>query len=89
MLNLLNQRQGAPSGQQVVVGIHVLLIRSLFDDGILRRLFWRVSLVKSTSGHKASHALTTSGCIGSLPEIQPTFNSHTPRPGRRLTPTHF
>ena len=29
-----------------VVGIHVLLTRSLFDDGILRRLLLRVSLAK-------------------------------------------
>src|SRR5262249_44101719 len=32
-----------------VVGIHVLLIRSLFGDSILRRLLRRVSLAKPTS----------------------------------------
>jgi hypothetical protein len=32
-----------------VVGIHVLLTRSLFGGGILRRLLLRVSLAKSTS----------------------------------------
>ena len=32
-----------------VVGIHVLLTRSLFGDGILRRLLLRVSLAKPTS----------------------------------------
>ena len=31
--------------------------------------------------HKASHALITSGSIGSRPEIQPTINTHRPRPG--------
>jgi hypothetical protein len=31
--------------------------------------------------HKASHALITSGSIGSTPEIQPTINTHRPRPG--------
>jgi hypothetical protein len=32
-----------------VVGIHVLLTRSLFGDGILRNFLLRVSLAKSTS----------------------------------------
>ena len=32
-----------------VVGIHVLLTRSLFGDGIPRRLLLRVSLAKPTS----------------------------------------
>jgi hypothetical protein len=32
-----------------VVGIHVLLTRSLFDGGIPRRLLLRVSLAKPTS----------------------------------------
>jgi hypothetical protein len=39
--------------------------------------------------HKASRALITSGYIGSSPEIQPTINTHRPRPGQRLSPTHF
>jgi hypothetical protein len=30
---------------------------------------------------KASHALNTSCYIGSSPEIQPTINTHRPRPG--------
>jgi hypothetical protein len=32
-----------------VVGTHILLTRSLFGDGIPRRMFRRVSLTKSTS----------------------------------------
>jgi hypothetical protein len=39
--------------------------------------------------HEASRALITSGYIGSLPEIQPTINTHRPRAGQRLSPTHF
>jgi len=39
--------------------------------------------------HKASRALITSGYIGSLPEIQPTINTHRPRAGQRLSPTYF
>jgi hypothetical protein len=31
--------------------------------------------------HKALHALTTSGYIGFSSEIQPTINTHRPRPG--------
>jgi hypothetical protein len=34
---------------QEAAGIHVLLTRSLFGDGILRRLLLRVSLAKLTS----------------------------------------
>ena len=46
----LNERQREP--QEVtkeIVGIHVLLTRSLFGDGILRSLLLRVSLAKPTS----------------------------------------
>jgi hypothetical protein len=39
--------------------------------------------------HKAAHALITCGSIGSSPEIQPTINTHRPRAGQRLSPTHF
>jgi len=39
--------------------------------------------------HEASRALITSGYIQSLPEIQPTINSHRPRARQRLSPTHF
>jgi hypothetical protein len=49
-LRLLNETAGKL--QEIikeVVGIHVLLTRSLFGDGILRRLLLRVSLGKPIS----------------------------------------
>jgi hypothetical protein len=39
--------------------------------------------------HKVSHAFLTSGYVGSLPDIQLTINTHMPRAGQRLSPTHF
>jgi hypothetical protein len=39
--------------------------------------------------HKASYALIICDYIGSLPEIQPTINTHRPRPAQRFSPTHF
>jgi hypothetical protein len=39
--------------------------------------------------HKASHALITSGYIGSSPEIQPTINTHRPRLGSDLVQPIF
>ena len=32
--------------------------------------------LQAPCSHKASHALTTSAYIGSLPEIRPTINAH-------------
>jgi hypothetical protein len=44
------RRKGPPKAViKEVIGIHVLLTRSLFGDGILRRLIRRVSLAESTS----------------------------------------
>ena len=45
--------------------------------------------LQAPRSHKASHPLITSGYIGSSPEIQPAINTHRPRPGQRLSPTHF
>jgi hypothetical protein len=47
------------------------------------------SSLQTSRSDKASRALITSGYIGSLPEIQPTINTHRPRAGQRLSPTHF
>jgi hypothetical protein len=45
----LNERYGTQEVTKEVVGIHDLLTRSLFGDGILRALLWPVSLAKPTS----------------------------------------
>src|SRR5271165_5467918 len=37
----------------------------------------------------ASHVLITFGHIGFWSEIQPTINTHRPRPKQLLSPTHF
>jgi hypothetical protein len=38
---------------------------------------------------KKLHALIISSYFGSLPKIHPGINTHRPRPGQRLSPTHF
>ena len=38
---------------------------------------------------KRLHVLNTCGYIGSSPQIRPTINTHRPRAGQRLSPTHF
>jgi hypothetical protein len=45
--------------------------------------------LQAPRSHKTSHALISSGYIGSWPEIEPTINTHRPRPGQRFSPTHF
>jgi hypothetical protein len=37
--------------------------------------------LRVSRSHKALHALISSGYIGSWPEIEPTINTHRPRPG--------
>ena len=45
--------------------------------------------MQAPRSQKASHAFISSGDIASSPEIQPTINTHRPRAGQRLSPTHF
>ena len=49
LTHMWNRRQLTARVIKEVVGIHVLLIRSLFADGIRRRLLLRVSQAKPTS----------------------------------------